>query len=173
MGRRRGRSLRHCRADAVDTQLRHFDVEIALHDKRGRAALDRIGREFVAVARQPWYAEEQRPGSNEPIFVDKAGDLGIPLPGSPGAGKDLIQPHRRQSSGLTAGLGGAIRPVLRKGAPLTKLRSLSLPAQELPGYPHTEIGAQSIQRLRQLHERDLREGQRQPRQRARVHAIGA
>ena len=66
---------RHRGADVLDLHLRHAEVERPGDDERRRAAFDRVGREIVAVAREPGDAEEQGPGLHGTVVVGQAADL--------------------------------------------------------------------------------------------------
>ena len=73
--RRSGRRRRAiARPHVVDDDLGHAEPERPLHDERHRAARDRVGREVVPVAREARDAEEQGPGTDEPVVERQARD---------------------------------------------------------------------------------------------------
>ena len=65
----------HRGAHVLDLDLRHAGVDRPRHDQRGGAARHRVGREVVAVAREPGHAEEQGAGLHRAVVVGQAADL--------------------------------------------------------------------------------------------------
>jgi hypothetical protein len=89
---------RHRRADVADDDLGHPEAERALHDERGGAAGDGVGREVVTVAREPRHAEEDRSRAHRAVVVGQGGDLDR---GSAGVGEDVPERHRQRRLAAT------------------------------------------------------------------------
>ena len=71
------RGDRHRGADVVDLHLGHAEAERPRDHERGRAALDGVGGEVVAVAGEAGHAEEQEAGLHHAVVVGQAGDLHV------------------------------------------------------------------------------------------------
>src|SRR3954454_17588914 len=96
---------RHRGADVGHPDLGHVsEVERPLHDERDRPALDRVGREVVAVTGEPGHAEEERPGRDEPVVVGERRHLDRG-PVARGIAENLAKLHRADES--TAQGGGS------------------------------------------------------------------
>ena len=76
---------RHRRARVGDDELRHAQLERPLDDERRRAALDRLGRELVAVRPLARDAEEERARNDRSRVVREVGDVGGAPPRTSGA----------------------------------------------------------------------------------------